>query len=682
MRFRNLRLVLCVLIPLSAVSGLHAKKRDLERIQPVPATEQIPVMDFFRPSLFTSPTLNRAGTHIAARVTLEDDSISLLIYDLKTQKLETLAGGGDKDIYQIRWLDDQRLLFGLSGRKLYGLGLLAAEIGHLRNAYPLLQYCGARLISVPENDRTRPLVWISSDGFQNGRDQGVARIRSDIKTGKIINLLAAGSDRSDALEARDNNERHVVSSYPVPKQGVGYGYLADKMGNLAFAFMADGGEPAMYRLAGETWEKCPVDLETTDVLACGNQPGEVLVLAPSEPGKVRAVQFMDAATGRLGDVLLQDAGYDFGGWLYRDPVTHDVVGAVYDRNGPAAVWFEPSYRELQKILDGFFPGVIVRILGSDTTKNQFLVETFSDRQPTIYYWVNLEKKTVGLIKNSKPWIDPKRMQPTSILKFKTRDGHMLDAYVTLPTRTSKQHPAPLVVLSHGGPWVRDTWGYDGEVQFLASRGYAVLQTNYRGSPGYNWMFPESDQWDFIKMSDDVSDATRTLLRTGLIDASRVAIMGGSFGAYLALSGVERDPSLYRCAVTIAGVFDWARMIKQEKYYQFDNPSYGRLMRKLGDPKMERDKFDAISPVRHVDRVHVPIFVAHGKEDEVADIEQSRRLVSELKKYQVEHEVMFVGGEGHGMHHLDNQVELYTRIEAFLAKHLAPVGTAVATTTKP
>jgi dipeptidyl aminopeptidase/acylaminoacyl peptidase len=148
-------------------------------------------------------------------------------------------------------------------------------------------------------------------------------------------------------------------------------------------------------------------------------------------------------------------------------------------------------------------------------------------------------------------------------------------------------------------------------------------------------------------------------------------MGGSFGGYLAISGVVNEPALYRCAITIAGVFDWEQQIQDKKYNQYDSPAFGWLMRKLGNPKQQREKFDAISPGRHVDQIRVPVFVAAGKEDQTVDIEQSRALISALNKYQVPHEKLFASDEAHGMAHLDNRVELYTRIEAFLAKNLAP-----------
>jgi dipeptidyl aminopeptidase/acylaminoacyl peptidase len=335
-------------------------------------------------------------------------------------------------------------------------------------------------------------------------------------------------------------------------------------------------------------------------------------------------------------------------------------------------WFDEGYHNLQKRLEGLFPGLVVRLLGSNDDKTLFLVATFSDRQPPVYRWVDLEKATGGVFKNSAPWIDPKRMQSENILKFRTRDGHELDAYLTLPAGASKKNLPPLVVLPHGGPWARNSWGFDGEAQFLASRGYAVLQPNYRGSNGYSWMFPPEDTWDFRKMHDDVTDATKTMIASGLIDGSRIAIMGASFGGYLAVSGVVNEPALYRCAVTIAGVFDWEQLIQDKKYYKYDDDRYGYLMRRLGDPKQQQAKFDQISPGRHVDQIRVPVFVSGGKYDQTVEIGQSIRLISGLEKYHVPYEQLLIREEGHGMRHLKNEVELYTRIEAFLDKYLKPV----------
>lgn len=661
----------CLTVFVSA-SSMAAPKLDLTRVTPVPATEPIPTMDFFRPRVLSQPVLNPSGTAIAAIVTAGEDKHEMQVYSLTDHMIETVGGAADKDVYNVRWLSDTRLIFGLSTQKIFGLGLIAADVGKLREAFPLLQYYGSSLVSIPLKNRLHPLVWSRRD-FETGKDLGVSVINTDIKTGKIMDLGSATIQNtwSAAMDVRDNNAKHIIKSHPLPPSGIAFGYGTDKEGELAYCYTGNNGNLAMFRLADKEWIKCPVNLEQIDIQGAGNEPGQVWVIGPRQEGKPRALQVMDAATGQLGDVVLQDKTYDFNGWLYRNPATGDVLGATFQRNGPRVFWFNDEYEALQKILDGMFPGLVVRIIGSDTTHKIFLVSTFSAKQPVIYSWVDLEKRKSGLFKNSAPWIDPSRMQEMNMMKFKTRDGRQLDAYVTLPAGATKENPPPLVVLAHGGPWARDVWGFSGEVQFLASHGYAVMQPNYRGSTGTGWMFPVEDEYDFRKMHDDVTDATKTLIATGLIDKNRVAVMGASFGGYLAVSGVAHEPDLYRCAVTNAGVFDWALQIQSEKYDQFDRPYYGRMIKKIGDPKKEPEKFAAMSPINFVDKIRVPVFVAGGKEDQTVEIEQSKQLVSALDKYNVTYEKLFIGGEAHGMAYLKNEVELYDRVIAFLDKNLMP-----------
>ncbi|MFT3781217.1 MAG: prolyl oligopeptidase family serine peptidase [Nibricoccus sp.] len=652
----------------------HAASFDFERQTPVAADEEIPTMDFFRPAILQSPSLNSSGTHAAAVVSSKDDNHQLMVWELGTQKLEVIGGIGEKDIYSVCWLNDKRLLFQLATRKLYGLGLLAANVGHLHDAYPVLQYYGSQIVSVPKADPLKPLVWNRYDSIETRKDLGCARITSGVDTGKVVDITNATTDWNAVLDARDNNDRHILSIYPIPPTGMTVRYIANKNGEPEFAETWDGNHSHLWRLVDGKWEKTSVDLDKISVIDYGEEPGQLLVRGPRQEGKPNAVQFMNGTTGELGEVLLQDTGYDFQtpygfGWTFRDPKTQKIIGLTFARRALETVWFNEAYRQLQKIIEGLFPGVATRIIGCNEESTRFLVETYSDRQPPVYSWVDLTARTGSLIKKSRPWIDPQRMQPMSVVKFKTRDGKQLDAYLTLPAGTSKTNPAPLVVLPHGGPWVRDCWGFDGEVQFLASRGYAVLQPNYRGSLGSDWMFANTDRYDFLKMHDDVTDATRTLIKSGLIDRNRVAIMGGSFGGYLSVSGVVHEPTLYRCAVTIAGVFDWERQIQSKKYYQYDGIAYSYLVANLGDPKTNPQKFEAISPNRQANQIRVPVFVAAGKEDFIVDVEQADLLIAALEKNKVPHEKLYFSGEGHGMARLKNQVKLYDAIAAFLDKNL-------------
>lgn len=660
------RLLLAIL-PILRVSVAKDELRDT----PVPSNEPIPTGDFFRNPLIDDVSLNRSGSHMAGLFTNDEDRTFLVAIDLDHGTFETVGGSGDQEIGNYTWLDDRYLIAVLDYQKIYSLGLFAAKVGELSAGYPLLQYMSAELVGVPRRDRLHPLIWVRSNLERRQEDLGVARIGATMDLGGFVNLTNAESSGMDHERVRKRNARHIVSVLPRPADGVGAAdYFCDKDGELAYAITAQGGRSTLHRLVGDHWERCPVDLDEFDVVAPGNRPGEIVVEPQKRTGRPFPLQFMDAATGKLGQVLVQDKAYDPDGSLYRDLNSGVVLGARFSHGAMQTTWFDPAFRAVQKEVDAAFPGHVVQIVANDE-KGRFLVTTYSDREPAIFLRLDPSKHSIGLIKKSRPWIDPARMRPTSLIKFKTRDGRTLDALLTMPAGASAQHPPPLIVFPHGGPIAVDTWGFDGEVQFYAYHGYAVLQPNYRGSLGFDWMFPFGVRWDFLSMHHDVTDATKAMIASHLIDPHRVAIMGASFGAYLGLSGIVHEPELYRCAVLRSGIYDWAAELQDEKYYQYDSAYYSYLRRWLGDPKEDKAKFDAISPVRFVSAVRVPVFVSHGRRDSTVDISESKRLVSELERYHVPHETMFVSGEAHGMYYLKHRVEEADRILAFLAKNLAP-----------
>ena len=640
-----------------------AKKEDpLERMKPVPANEPIPVIDFFRPRVFTNPELNPAGTHFAAIISTRDDRLDLIAFDLATKKAERISGGTDHDIANHEWLNDRRLLFSVIRDKLYASGLFAVELGRFSQSYALERRNAITPVGFPKNNPLHAIIWIRHSARDNGADGGVLKIDTrrsmDAKDGMIF------------MNGDDGIRADIVQSYPAPPEGVPTRYMADHTGELAFAITSKDGRPTLYRYVEKKWERSPLNLGRYSLVGVGDKTDELLVLAAKKPEKPRALHRFNAATGELGELLYQDDEYDIAdGRFSRHPVNNRVLGVQYNRKGPQSIWFDEAYKLIQARLDQSFPNEWVRIIGSDREEKQFFVSVFSDVNPGAYYRVELKTSSAQLITNVTPWIDPARMRPMHVLSYKTRDGHDMQAYVTMPAGASKENPAPMVVLPHGGPWARDNWGWDAEAQFFASRGYAVLQPNYRGSTGSAWRFPSEDMWSFTKMHDDVTDAVKAALKTGLVDQDRLAIMGGSFGGYLALSGAAHEPDLYRCAISVAGVFDWERVIKDSKNSEYARGAYGLLRRKLGDPKLMQEKFESISPIKHVAKIKIPIFVAHGVEDQRATIAQSKELIKELKKHSLPYEKQIERGEGHGFRHVENQVELYTAVEAFLGKHL-------------
>lgn len=658
-----------------APPGRSAEKIDLKRITPVPADQIIPIQDFFRPSLLMAPKLNDAGTHLAALVTTGRDKTALVIHDLAKPASEALicSGPGDRDIYSFYWLNDERVLFSVSEDKRFGVGAYVADVSGSRlNAYPVLERAIAPVVGVPEARRTFPLMWIRGDYAPSGdgRKGRVVEINTNLDLRHTTDPALLPGPEDSPVARFNRNERHIARTYPELDAGFTTGYLVDKHGELAFGFATRDGRTRLFQLAAGAWQECPVDPNVIDVISYGDNPGELIVLEAKSGTGPRGLYFMDAATGRIGDPVLKDAGYDIHGSIIRDPGSRQILGVSFERHIPTIVWFIEDYRIVQKYLDAQFKGQVVRLWPADRTGKNFFLSVSSDRQPLIYYRVNFETRQLTEIEKTAPWIDPARMRPMSTFKFKTREGRQLDAYITLPAGASKENPAPLVVLSHGGPFVRDTWGYDAQVQFLASRGYAVLQPNYRGSTGTTWMFTDEELWDFRAMHDDVTAATQALLKTGLIDRDRVAIMGGSFGGYLAISGVVNEPALYRCAITVAGVFDWGEVVRDARSEQFDNAEFGTLRRWLGDPAQHPEKYDAISPGRFVERIQVPVLVMHDRDDFVVAADESKRLIASLKKLNKPHEVFFSRGEGHGPKHVKDAIEYYSRVEDFLARNLA------------
>jgi dipeptidyl aminopeptidase/acylaminoacyl peptidase len=342
-----------------------------------------------------------------------------------------------------------------------------------------------------------------------------------------------------------------------------------------------------------------------------------------------------------------------------------LVGVGYDQRGPVTCWFTPEFHQIQALVDASYPDTANVLIDYDRTERNFLYRATSPQQPGIDLLLKLDDRTLQPLARSAPWLESRPLHPMKPIDFRTRDGVKLEGYVTLPEGADQHHPAPLVVLVHGGPWVRDTLAFDPEVQFLASRGYAVLQPNYRGSTGYAPGISRDHRFDFRRMHDDVTDATKAILHSGLVDPHRVAIMGGSFGGYLALTGVAFEDNLYRCAISVCGVFDWEAFVNSKSYGALPG-QYEELRDNLGT---DRQRFEQISPLAHVEQIHVPVLLAHGSEDPVVDMAQSRKLDAALKKLGIPHETFFRSGEGHGFYDYTNRVEFYRRVEAFLAANL-------------
>ncbi len=255
------------------------------------------------------------------------------------------------------------------------------------------------------------------------------------------------------------------------------------------------------------------------------------------------------------------------------------------------------------------------------------------------------------------------------ISYIARDGLKIHGYLTLPL-DKNDGPLPMIVMPHGGPFARYEWGFNAEVQFLASRGYAVLQINYRGSTGYGRYYRETARGQFgKKVQDDITDGVYWAINEKIADPERIAIFGGSFGGYMALCGLTFTPDLYKCAISFAGVYDWVAMFDQLKRKKYRNYSYDLLKPWFGDPQKDKDIIRGISPINYVDQIKVPVLIVHGRSDYVVDTLQAKNLITALKKAKKSYKVYLQNWEGHGFIDEKKRFKFYSKVEDFLEKNL-------------
>ena len=307
------------------------------------------------------------------------------------------------------------------------------------------------------------------------------------------------------------------------------------------------------------------------------------------------------------------------------------------------------------------------VASMDKAEEKFLLRTFSDRSLGAYYLFDSNTDNLQLISAVSPWLQEADMAPMQPVSYRSQDGLTVHGYLTLPIGKAAEQ-LPVVVNPHGGPWVRDSWVYNPEVQLLASCGYAVLQVNYRGSTGYGRAFWEAGfkQWG-RRMQDDLTDGVHWLISQGIADPKRVAIYGGSYGGYATLAGIAFTPDLYACAVDYVGVSNLFSFMETIPPYW--KPYLDMLYEMVGHPEHDEAQMRAVSPAFHTYKIRTPLFVAQGANDPRVNIDESDQIVQNLRARGIEVPYLVKYNEGHGFHNEENRFEFYRAMLGFLAKHL-------------
>lgn len=337
---------------------------------------------------------------------------------------------------------------------------------------------------------------------------------------------------------------------------------------------------------------------------------------------------------------------------------------------PVRHFFDAQEKAFRERVNAHFPGKRCGIADTDKQEEHYLIFVGSDRTRGAYYFYEAASDQMTHIADLAPWLPQECMNEMHPVTYSTRDGLEIEAYLTLPDGLPIEQARHLrvVVNPHGGPWSRDCWGFSSETQFLANRGYAVFQMNFRGSTGYGRKFLEASykQWG-LKMQDDISDGVAWLVEKGIADPKRVAIYGGSYGGYAVLAGLAFTPWLYACGIDYVGVSNLFTFMNTIPPYW--RPLLEMMHEQVGDPEVDKEQFAATSPALHADQIIAPLFIAQGANDPRVNKAESDAMVKALKDRGVEVDYMVKDDEGHGFSNQENRFDFYRAMEAFLEKYL-------------
>ena len=385
--------------------------------------------------------------------------------------------------------------------------------------------------------------------------------------------------------------------------------------------------------------------------------------------KYAIVEF-DPITAKEVKVLYANDDYDVNGVGYSRK--RKVITAAYFESWKSERHYfdstsKATFEKIQKQLAGYEIG----ITGVNKDENILILRTYSDKSLGAYYIYNSEDDKMEKIVAVSPWIDENEMSNQLPIAYQSRDGLKINGYLTLPKGYNMENAKnlPVVINPHGGPWARDSWGFNPEIQFLANRGYAVLQMNFRGSTGYGRKFFESSfkKWG-REMQDDITDGTQWLIDKGIADSSRIAIYGGSYGGYATLMGLVKEPQMYAAGVDYVGVSNMFTFMKTIPPYW--EPMLEMMYEMVGDVEKDSAMLREVSPVFHVDKIKTPLFIAQGKNDPRVNVDESDQMVKAMKDRGIKVEYLVKNNEGHGFRNEENKFDFYRAMEKFLDTQLS------------
>ncbi|WP_281217235.1 S9 family peptidase [Lysinibacillus capsici] len=482
-------------------------------------------------------------------------------------------------------------------------------------------------------------------------------------------LIMMNKENATVFDVYKLNVKTGETTHVAKNPGNITSWLADRNGNVRIAVASDGVEGTiLYRDSEKDEFKPFIEMEAGDeVMPLAFSKNNQYIYATSNKGrdKVEVVKY-DLKGNE--EVIMSNDQVDVSGVLYS--AEHDkLLYGAYITDKPHYQFFDENFeklfRKIQSKLNVHESELGINDYNKEMTK--FIVSVSSDTVYGKYYYYDSTTDELTELATLSPWLNPNELAEMHPISYKSRDGLTINGYLTLP-KNKEAKDLPLIVNPHGGPWARDMWGFNPEVQLLANRGYAVLQVNFRSSTGYGKEFLQAGnkQWG-LKIQDDITDGVQWAIDQGIADPDRIGIYGASFGGYATLAGITYTPDLYAAAVDYVGVSNIFTLLNTI-------PPYWETMRnmfyeRVGHPEKDKELLTAVSPVFHADKIKTPLFVAQGANDPRVNKAESDQIVEALRARGVDVEYMLKDNEGHGFANEENRIEFYNAMVKFFDSHL-------------
>jgi len=638
------RFYLIILLVVSTVS-LSAK-----------SAKDLTATDFFKNADYSSLQLSPNGEYLAALIPVKDRSNIIVMKSDNLGDYQFLTGFTDTQVQSFFWKGNDRIVFTMDN----------SDGGEAFGLYTVKREKNAEIVTLLDSYRKGKSIISANVVHHLPDDNNHIIVAYNKRYVKVPDLYKLAVDSKWNYRVERNRSMQLIAKNPGDVQG----WIVDNDGDVRGA-VSTKGLINKFLYKGKNEEHFKVlqegrfDSEGITPLAFAFD-NKMMYVSSNVGRDKQAIYTFDPVKNELGEMIYGKDDVDVSD-LIMSRKKQKLTGIAYQDEYPHRVYFDQQEKALDAAFQKAFPGKIVATTSLSKDESMRVLYVGSDRDPGTYYLFNSTKKKLSKLTARAPQIDPSLMSEMKPFEFESRDGLTLRGYVTIPKNAVGK--VPLIINPHGGPYgVRDGWGYKPDTQFLASRGYAVAQVNFRGSGGYGRKFENAGfgaKWG-AEMQNDVTDTVQYLIKEGIADADHVCIYGGSYGGYATMAGLTFTPDLYKCGINNVGVTDVGLLFSSLR--QDWESAREQFSVQVGDPE-NKELMKRMSPIDHVDQIKAPVFIIHGKKDPRVVFKHATMLKDKLDDLDKPYKWLVEDKEGHGFRKQENRINMFEQIEKFLEENI-------------